>query len=170
MFFQLCPFIVANFNKKIQDRCQYIESMFSCEEIVPSFDQIGHKLPQLLLKESNNCIINSIYVSLSNELLVQKYIQKKIKNQIDLDNLSQNVSISSLHNDQKSGNICIFCKYYYFSLRKYWTTFGGRSSLKLAYFPINNQNTLKILKMFAVKVHLKKCIYENYISTVRIFK
>ena len=76
---------------------------------------------------------------------------------------SMDVSISHLHDSQQSGNICIFCKYYYFTLRKHCTTSGGRSDLKLTRFPINNQDPSKILKIYT-------CIYENYNSTDRRFK
>ena len=131
-----------------------------------SFSEFLMLIVQLLYKESNSRVIYFIYVRLSNELSVQKFS----KVLMDLDYLSQNVSISSLHNNQKSGNICIFRKYYYFSSRKYWPTFGGRSNLKLTHSPLNNQDPSKILKMFELKVYLKKCIYENYNSTVRIFK
>ena len=45
-----------------------------------------------------------------------------------------------------------------------------RSNLKLTHFPINNHDPSKILKMFEIKVHLKKCIYLDYNLTVRLFK
>ena len=78
---------------------------------------------------------------------------------MDLDCLWENVSISRLHDFQKLANICIFCKYYYFSLSKHWPIFGGRPNEKLIHFPINNQNTSKILKIFELKVYLKKNLY-----------
>ena len=80
---------------------------------------------------------------------------------MDLDYLSQKVSISRLHYRQMSANIC-FCKYYYFSLHKHWLTYGIRSNLKLTHFPTNDQDPSKILEIFILKVYLKIYIYENY--------
>ena len=58
---------------------------------------------------------------------------------------------------QKSANICVFCKYYYLSLRKHWPNSGGRLNMKLTHFLINNQNPLKILKIFELRsAHRKK--------------
>ena len=59
---------------------------------------------------------------------------------MDLDCLPQNMAISSLRNNHMSGNICVF------------------------------HDPSKILKLFELKVHFEKCIYENYNSTVGIFK
>ena len=67
---------------------------------------------------------------------------------MDFDCLSQNMSISRLHD-----NISVFYKYYYFSSRKHWPTSGGRSNLKLPHFSLSNPNPSKIL--FELKVHLK---------------
>ena len=68
----------------------------------------------------------------------------------------ENVSISRLHNNPKSANICGFCKYYYLLLCKHWPISGGCSNLKFIHFPINNQDPSKILNIFVLNVHLKK--------------
>ena len=57
-----------------------------------------------------------------------------------------NVSISHLHNYQKTTKIC---KYYYFSLVKHWIMFGRRSNMILPEFAINNQ---KFEKFFNYRV------------------
>ena len=72
-------------------------------------------------------VIYFIYVILSNKLLIQKFS----KVLMDLDCLSQNLSISCLHHYQKSANICVFCKFYYFSFHKHCPTSGGCSNVKL---------------------------------------
>ena len=62
--------------------------------------------------------------------------------------LSQNVSIPLPY------NICVFCKYYYFPLRKLGLTYvGSRSNMKLTNFIINNLDPSKILKVFELEVH-----------------
>ena len=82
------------------------ESVLSCEEIDTS----------QLYKQYNNRVIFFIYVNLSSQLSVQNFS----KVLMDLDCLSRNVPISRFRNCQKSDNICVFCKYYHFSLCKYW--------------------------------------------------
>ena len=119
------------------------------EEIESSFDQIGQKLSYLLFKDSNSRVIFFFFIC---QLIKWTFSSKIPKILMDLDCLSQNVSISSLRNNQKSGNTCVFCKYYYFSLRKLWSTSGGRSKLKLTHFPINNHDPSKNLKIFELKI------------------
>ena len=78
--------------------------------------------------------------------------------------LSQNVSNSRFHDYQKSTNICVFCKYYYhFSLRKHCSTSGGGfSNTRLTHFAIKNQNSSKIMNIFELKAHLKKCTLDSW--------
>ena len=72
---------------------------------------------------------------------------------MEFDCLSEYVSIPHLYDNQKSNNICVFCKYYYFTLSKHCATSGARSNLKLIGFALYNQDPLKILKIFALTVH-----------------
>ena len=65
---------------------------------------------------------------------------------------------------------CVFCKSCHFSLCKHWPTSSGRSNLKLTHFKIKNQDLSKVLKIFELKVLLKKYMYENYSLIVRLFK
>ena len=81
---------------------------------------------------------------------------------MDFDCFSQNVSILCLRKCQKSSNICVFCKYYYFSLRKHYPNSSYNCNAKSKYFAVKNQDPSKILKVLELKVHLIKYIYENY--------
>ena len=89
-----------------------------------------------------------MYVVSSNELLFQVFSEFLM----DLDCLSQDVSISRLQNFQKSANICVFCKYYYFSLCKHWPSSGVAQKL----FDTFSDKQSKILKIFEIKVHLMR--------------
>ena len=71
--------------------------MFSSEEIESLINQVEQKL-LLLFKESNSREIFFTFAITSNELLVQTFSEFLI----DLDCLSQNVSISRFHDYQKS--------------------------------------------------------------------
>ena len=94
-------------------------------------------------------------IILSNELLFQ--IQNSNSEfLIYLDCLSLNVSISCLYDYQKSTNICLFA-----TIIISLPTSGGRSNVKLTHFAIINQDTLRILKMFELKINLKKYFYAN---------
>ena len=77
---------------------------------------------------------------------------------MDLGCLQQIVSISRLIDHQESGNICVLCKYYYFSLRKYCSNFVGRSNAKLTHFVMKNRDPSKLWKIFDLKVHMTKYI------------
>ena len=97
-----------------------------------------------------------IYVISSNELLV-KTVSEFL---MDLDCLLQNVSISCLYVFQKSTNICVFCKYYYFSLRKHWPTSSSRSNFKLTLSVINIGAALQSGLCFTVLLLLKSLLLE----------
>ena len=68
------------------------------------------------------------------------------------------------------GWICVFCKYNYFSLSKYWPTSGFRSNVELIHFPTNNKDLSKILQIFEITVHLTNNTNEKYNTTVILFK
>ena len=65
-----------------------------------------------------------------------------------------------------NGYLCFFYKYYHFSLRKNWLTFGGHTNIKLSYFPV----TKFIKKSEAISSFEKKYIYEKYNTSVILFK
>ena len=81
------------------------------------------------------------------------------------------MSISGLHDNEKSANIHVFRKHYEYNIssRKNWSA-GGRSNLKLTHFPINYQDPSKLTKIFELKVHFKKYVYDKCNSTVRVLK
>ena len=61
--------------------------------------------------------------------------KKNFKFLMHLECLFQNNFNFTFPRQPQSANICAFCKYYYFSLRKHFQTSGGRSNLKLTHFP-----------------------------------
>ena len=65
-----------------------------------------------------------------------------------------------LHDNQKSGNICVLVQILLFL---FWPTSGDRSNLKLTYFTINNRYPSKVFKMFELKVHFKN-VYMKIIT------
>ena len=67
---------------------------------------------------------------------------------MDFDCLSENVPISGLSDKQKLANTCAKRNNNIYKKHKYYPTFGCRANVKLTQFAINNQDPLKLLRIF----------------------
>ena len=110
-----------------------------------------HYESTLSCKEIDNSFV---YVMLSNELLVKKFS----KVLMDLDCLSARSRLT----------FCVFCKYYYFSLRKYWPTSGQSIKIRQKFWKFLNYKSIK-----KVYIHMKNITrllnflnnnYSNFLS------
>ena len=78
---------------------------------------------------------------------------------------SQNVSISHFHDYQKSTNICVYFKYYYFFLLNCWPTSGWSLKRQVNIFCDKQSRYFKNSENFLTKSSFEKTKY-IYILTL----
>ena len=89
---------------------------------------------------------------------------------MDLDCLSEKMSISGLSDLEKLVNACTKRNNNIYKTHKYYPTSGSCASLKLIYFARNNQDPLKLLRILELKVHLISWhLYKKYKTTVKLW-
>ena len=90
-----------------------------------------------------------IYISLSNDLSVQKFrriliVYRKMC-QFHVCTTTRSRDCPIINNKVL---ICSFSKYYYISLRKHWPTSGGRSNLNLTNFPKRQSRSIEVENIY----------------------